>query len=156
MNKRREKAKASARIRIACGGDTEGHLELGPDGELFIVDFKSAWVAGSNGPMTLDEFNRELAHRLPEHSTNVTEAAMPRDPADQIEKILHDGKDVLSRIATVLGMDQVEAQRNKFRASLQRIAAMDPDGKRADDLGRAAREARHALRVPSGVEGLKR
>lgn len=38
---------------------------------------------------------------------------------------------------------------NNARQALERIAAMDPEGKRADDLGRAARIARAALSAPA-------
>lgn len=47
-------------------------------------------------------------------------AADPRDPVDVIAELCHDQPEgVLSKIATVLGMDEVEAERDQLRAALR-------------------------------------
>lgn len=50
------------------------------------------------------------------------------DPTDDILRIIKDGQpDVLSRIATVLGMDQVEAENASLRSALDAQKAAAPE-----------------------------
>jgi hypothetical protein len=49
-------------------------------------------------------------------------------------------------------LDQLHRENTRMRNALQQIADMDPEGRRADDLGRAARVAREAQRPPGVKE----
>lgn len=44
---------------------------------------------------------------------------MSSDPSDQIQAILDEGRDVLSRIASVLGMDEAEKERDELRQAVE-------------------------------------
>ena len=52
--------------------------------------------------------------------------------------------------ANIRAARRFKAERDDLVKALEQIAAMDPWGKRADDLGRAARVARDALVAVGG------
>lgn len=56
--------------------------------------------------------------------------------------------------ANIAAARRFKAERDALVKALEEIAVMDPFGIRADDLGRAARIAREALRAPA-LAGVK-
>jgi hypothetical protein len=79
------------------------------------------------------------------------------DLPDDLERLENAAANMRARLARLEGrirrLKDAPPRRATLHTALQQIADMDPNGIRADDLGRAARTAREALSA-NGVKGL--